>query len=124
MEIGGPGFITVDFDSHGKLHLERLKFLFNLMYIAGDIRIAETHKGYHVYIDIDGYDFGKALAVRGWLGDDPMRMEVDIKRWYSGLKHWVETLFRCKKQAEYEYCEREIDLEQLWRRWVNGWWPF
>jgi len=120
-----PTVITIDIDNlHKMKHYERLIIILRIAYICriARCRIARTHKGYHVYISVDNYNFEKSIGLRGWLGDDTMRIDIDILRWRRGLKRWVETLFTCKKQKEYSYCEEDMQVSDLLREYVVGWW--
>ena len=122
-----PKYITIDLDNPEKMkHYERLIILLRLKWICERARchIARTHKGYHIYIEAESWDFNKSLAIRALLRDDPMRLEIDEKRYHKGLVRWVDTLFECKTQREYSYCEEPLDLETLWREWIVGWFPW
>lgn len=110
-------YVTVDYDFTDHTDLENVIFLLRLKHVCSvyECRIARTHKGLHVYIKINDYDFWRAIVLRTYLFDDPCRIEIDIIRWYSGLRHWVETLFIAKKDIGYEYVEEETSLEELTR---------
>lgn len=108
-------YITIDFDWELRKPFERLVFVLRLMQVCRELEchIAKTKKGYHVYIKIDSYSWEKALALRTYLLDDPMRIEFDWMRHSRGIDHWTETLFIAKRQREYEYQEKIVSINEL-----------
>jgi len=78
--------------------LELLTYLLRLAYVCRmeRCRVCKTRKGLHIYIKTKVYNFERAVALRLWLGDDPIRVDIDIFRYRKGIVHYIETLFNAK----------------------------
>ena len=113
-------YTTIDFDWEEKTDYEKLLFILRLQHICRETEchIYRTHKGYHVYIRIDNYDFWKAIALRTYLLDDDARIWFDIMRHSMGMDSWTETLFMGKKDYHYEYREERISLDGLVKKTI------
>ena len=100
--------IGLDIDSKG---LRFLMAYHNAVALFGrdKVRVYETRKGYHIYIDADVTP-DKAFAIRRYLGDDPDRIEYDYVRYMvTGIYH--DTLFRKKwYRGKLQSVEREVKI--------------
>ena len=59
-------------------------------------KVCKTRKGLHVYIKVRRYNFEHAIGARLYLGDDPIRADIDILRFRKGIVWYIETLFQAK----------------------------
>ncbi len=81
-----------------RVFLERVKALRHNEHVK-HIRICETGKGYHVYIEVDDkLLFDDEVAMRAILCDDPNRIMLDITRYRKGLRHLLRVLFNYKRR--------------------------
>ena len=125
--------ITIDLDLEEVRHeqgdearprtpLETLICLLRLAYVCSDRRcyVCRTRKGIHIYIYTDVYDIERAVALRSYLCDDPIRIDIDINRVSHGKLAYIETLFKVKLTREGMSKERCVDaktfLDELVRR--------
>jgi len=101
--------------------LELLMYLLRLQYVcrSTQCKICRTRKGLHVYIKTNRYDFEKVVGLRLWLGDDPIRVDIDILRIRRGVTMYIETLFQAKVahgKVSKEVC---VDAKQFFRNLVK-----
>ena len=106
--------VTIDFDAKERTPFEKALFLARIMHICriAKCRIALSKKGLHVYIDLR-LPLWARIVLRSYLLDDPMRLEIDIKREEYGWCLPQETLFNAKCQEDYCYSETEVKIEEL-----------
>lgn len=106
--------VTVDFDAEDKTLYEIALFIARLKSVCrlAGCEITKSRKGIHVRIDVS-LGFWPRIALRSYLLDDPMRIEIDIERHLNGWHALEETLFNAKCQSEYCYSEEKISLEEL-----------
>lgn len=100
--------IGVDVDSKG---LRFLMAYYNAIALFGKdkVRVYETRKGYHIYIDVD-LPPEKAFTIRRYLGDDPDRLYFDQLR-TERLGRYHDTLFMKKYyRGKLQSVERELKL--------------
>jgi len=125
--------ITVDLDLDEVRHeqgdearprtsLETLICLLRLSYICSNRRcyVCRTRKGIHIYIYTESYDIEKVVALRSYLCDDDIRIDIDIARARHGKVSYIDTLFKVKLTKNGISKERCVDaktfLEELRRR--------
>jgi len=112
----------VDQDPREVGDLELLKYLFNINYICRSTRckVCKTRKGLHIYIAVKDYDINKAMVLRAMLGDDPIRLEIDMYRHYKGLREYMETLFKAKYSKDGISVEKCVDWKTFFKRLVES----
>jgi len=102
--------------------LELLMYLSRIAYVCRNTkcRVCKTRKGLHIYIKTEKYNFEHAIGARLYLGDDPIRADIDILRFRKGIVWYIETLFQAKiekKGISKEVCvDGKAFFETLLRR--------
>jgi len=113
--------ITVDFDlmkvreyiedkERDRTEYEVIFYILRWNYVCKKERckICLTGKGLHLYI-YRNVDFMKEIPLRIWLGDDIMRLEIDIKRYFKKLYGFIDTLF--SEKIEKNHYSKEICID-------------
>jgi len=121
--------ITVDFDleevrfdtydkPRKRTDFETTFFLLRWNYVCkkANCRVCLSRKGLHLYIDDDRRnDFG----LRAYLGDDPIRLDIDLKRRLKGLEMFADTLFNEKAEGSKSYKEMCLDFESFFKEYLK-----
>lgn len=119
MVITMKDIITIDFDALLRTPLEKAFFMIRLDFICSqkgiECIIKETGKGLHVYIVFDRkLDFWEKIVIRSYLLDDPMRIEIDIRRKELGLDDFIDTLFYSKREhGKIKYVEKHTNIKTI-----------
>ena len=117
-----------DGDERQRSELEILMILFNINYICRNTRcrICLTRNGLHIYIDDNTRlrDFPKRETVRRLFRDDPVRLDIDSKRFTYKLYNFIDTLFSekieiytKKKVFSFEKC---MDFTQFFNHFIRS----
>ena len=94
--------ISIDHDFHNSTFLDVLISYFNARYFFKNVYIITTDHGIHirVYTENDNVD---EFMIRGFLRDDKIRLELDMKRkWIHGVDFFSKKGSRHYLSTEHE----------------------
>jgi len=123
--------ITIDFDltevredvfskPRNRSEYEILFFMIRWNYICKqiDCKVCLTKKGLHLYV-LDKRENLNDIPIRAFLGDDPIRLEIDIKRKMRKLDILTNTLFKEKFEGKEHYKEMCLSFEEFYNEFIK-----